>query len=136
MLVGNAMTVTGVTMKKLREDVKMQRNLIALSPIIGSAKAVGLITLPGTMTGLIMAGASPLEAIQLEIVVTNTLMGACTVSSILCTAPSSAGRRSSPRPSSSRARSLLTISDCNVLNFCKSRSSEKRALKYESLSRH
>ena len=27
MMVGNAMTVTGVTMKKLREDVKIQRNL-------------------------------------------------------------------------------------------------------------
>lgn len=28
MMVGNAMTVTGVTMKKLREDVKIQRNLV------------------------------------------------------------------------------------------------------------
>jgi putative ABC transport system permease protein len=29
MMVGNAMTVTGVTMKKLREDVKIQRNLVS-----------------------------------------------------------------------------------------------------------
>lgn len=29
MVVGCAMTVTGVTMKKLREDVKMQRNLVS-----------------------------------------------------------------------------------------------------------
>jgi putative ABC transport system permease protein len=28
MMVGNAMTVTGVTMKKLHEDVKTQRNLV------------------------------------------------------------------------------------------------------------
>jgi len=32
MMVGNAMTVTGVTMKKLREDVKIQRNLVSQSP--------------------------------------------------------------------------------------------------------
>ena len=28
MMVGNSMTVTGVTMKKLREDIKMQKNLV------------------------------------------------------------------------------------------------------------
>ncbi|KAG8066986.1 hypothetical protein GUJ93_ZPchr0005g16324 [Zizania palustris] len=109
MMVGNAMTVTGVTMKKLREDVKIQRNVvetalalgatprqatlqqvkrslvIALSPVIDNAKTVGLIALPGAMTGLIMGGASPLEAIQLQIVVMNMLMGASTMSSILST---------------------------------------------------
>ncbi|EES18926.1 hypothetical protein BDA96_09G024500 [Sorghum bicolor] len=109
MIIGNAMTVTGVTMKKLREDIKIQRDLvetalalgatprqatrqqvkrslvIALSPDIDSAKTVGLITLPGTMTGLIMGGASPLEAIQLQIVVTYMLLSASTVSSILST---------------------------------------------------
>ncbi|OEL23319.1 UPF0014 membrane protein STAR2 [Dichanthelium oligosanthes] len=108
MMVGNAMTVTGVTMKKLREDVKMQRNLvetalalgatprqatlqqvrrslgIALSPVIDSAKTVGLISLPGTMTGLIMAGVSPLEAIQLQLVVKNMTVASATVSSLVC----------------------------------------------------
>lgn len=58
--------------------------VIAVSPTIDHAKTVGLITLPGAMTGLIMGGASPLEAIQLQIVVENMLMGASTVSSILC----------------------------------------------------
>ncbi|KAI3447641.1 hypothetical protein Pfo_004306 [Paulownia fortunei] len=109
MMVGNAMTVTGVTMKKLRDDVKIQMNLvetalalgatprqatlqqmkraliIALSPVLDNAKTVGLISLPGAMTGLIMGGASPLEAIQLQIVVMNMLVGASTVSSIMST---------------------------------------------------
>ncbi|XP_020275866.1 protein ALUMINUM SENSITIVE 3 [Asparagus officinalis] len=109
MMVGNAMTVTGVTMKKLREDLKTQKNLvetalalgatprqatlqqvkrslvIALSPVLDNAKTVGLISLPGAMTGLIMGGASPSEAIQLQIVVMNMLIGASTVSSILST---------------------------------------------------
>ncbi|PKA46269.1 Protein aluminum sensitive 3 [Apostasia shenzhenica] len=109
MMVGNSMTVTGVTMKKLREDLKIQKNLvetalalgatprqatlqqvkrsliIALSPVLDNAKTVGLISLPGAMTGLIMGGASPLEAIQLQIVVMNMLIGASTVSSITST---------------------------------------------------
>ncbi|XP_019154973.1 PREDICTED: protein ALUMINUM SENSITIVE 3 [Ipomoea nil] len=109
MMVGNAMTVTGVTMKKLRDDIKIQMALVetalalgatprqatvqqvkralvlALSPVLDNAKTVGLISLPGAMTGLIMGGASPLEAIQLQIVVMNMLIGASTVSSILST---------------------------------------------------
>jgi len=31
MIIGNAMTVTGVTMKKLREDIKIQRDLVSQS---------------------------------------------------------------------------------------------------------
>ncbi|CAL9761211.1 unnamed protein product [Musa acuminata subsp. burmannicoides] len=109
MMVGHAMAVTGVTMKQLHEDIKAQRNLVeaalalgatprqatmqqatrslvvALSPDLDSVKTVGLITLPGTMTGLIMGGASPMEAIQLQIVITNMLVGACVMSSILST---------------------------------------------------
>ncbi|KAK3227709.1 hypothetical protein Dsin_007571 [Dipteronia sinensis] len=109
MMVGNAMTVTGVTMKKLRDDIKQQMSIvetalalgatprqatlqqvkralvIALSPVLDNAKTVGLISLPGAMTGLIMGGASPLEAIQLQIVVMNMLIGASTVSSIMST---------------------------------------------------
>ena len=59
--------------------------VIALSPVLDNAKTVGLISLPGAMTGLIMGGASPLEAIQLQIVVMNMLIGASTVSSIFST---------------------------------------------------
>lgn len=83
MMVGNAMTVTGVTMKRLRDDIKLQMSLvetalalgatprqatleqvkralvISLSPVLDNAKTVGLISLPGAMTGLIMGGASP-----------------------------------------------------------------------------
>ena len=59
--------------------------MIALSPVMDNAKTVGLISLPGAMTGMIMGGASPLEAIQLQIVVMNMLLGASTVSCIIST---------------------------------------------------
>lgn len=65
---------------------QVKRSLvIALSPVLDNAKTVGLISLPGAMTGLIMGGASPLEAIQLQIIVMNMLLGASTVSSIMST---------------------------------------------------
>ncbi|XP_030548531.1 protein ALUMINUM SENSITIVE 3-like [Rhodamnia argentea] len=109
MMIGNSMTVTGVTMKRLRDDIKSQINrvetalalgatpeqaimqqvtsalVIGLSPVLDNAKTVGLITLPGAMSGLIMGGASPLQAIQLQIVVMNMLVGASTLSSITST---------------------------------------------------
>nr|AFK48876.1 unknown [Lotus japonicus] len=109
MMVGNSMTVTGVTMKRLRDDIKTQTNLvetalalgatprqathqqvkraliIALSPVVDNTKTVGLISLPGAMTGLIMGGASPLEAIQLQIVVMNMMIGAATMSCMMAT---------------------------------------------------
>jgi putative ABC transport system permease protein len=65
---------------------QVKRSLvIALSPVIDNAKTVGLIALPGAMTGHIMGGASLLQAIQLQIVVMNMLMGASTLSSIFST---------------------------------------------------
>lgn len=109
MMVGNAMTVTGVTLKRMREDMRLQQGLIetalalgatprqaalkqvrralvvGLSPTLDNAKTVGLISLPGAMTGLIMGGASPMEAIQLQIVVMNMLLGASTFSGVLAT---------------------------------------------------
>jgi len=105
MMVGNAMTVSGVALKRLREDLKQQQQLIAtalslgatprqavmrqinrsltlaLSPVLDNTKTTGLISLPGAMTGLIMGGASPFEATHLQIIVMNMLLGATTFSS-------------------------------------------------------
>ena len=44
-----------------------------------------LISLPGDMTGLVMGGALPLEAVQLQIVIMNMMIGSATVGSILLT---------------------------------------------------
>lgn len=63
---------------------QVRRSLVVgLSPVLDNAKTVGLITLPGAMTGLIMGGASPMEAIQLQIVVMNMLLGASTFSGVV-----------------------------------------------------
>jgi putative ABC transport system permease protein len=55
----------------------------ALVPAVDSTKIVGLISLPGTMTGLIIAGVEPLEAIRYQIIVMYMLLAAWAVSSLV-----------------------------------------------------
>ena len=43
--------------------------IFSLQPTIDSAKTLGIVSLPGMMTGLILAGMSPMEAIQYQIIV-------------------------------------------------------------------
>lgn len=52
----------------------------ALIPIINSLFAVGLVALPGMMTGQILAGVSPLIAAKYQIVVMTMLFGAAGLS--------------------------------------------------------
>ncbi len=106
MITGNAMTATGLAMARLRDDLKANRLEIetalalgansrqavakflrqslatGMTPIIDSTKTVGLIALPGAMTGMILAGASPIEAVQLQIVVMYMLIGAAAFASL------------------------------------------------------
>jgi putative ABC transport system permease protein len=109
MVVGNSMNVTTLTMMRFRGDLKQQRPQVeaalalgatprqsvtkqirdalatGMTPIINSTKTVGLISLPGAMTGMILAGASPLEAVQIQAVVMYMLMGAAAFSGLTAT---------------------------------------------------
>ncbi len=106
MVVGNAMTATGLVMARLRDDLKLQRAEVeaalalganhqqaaisqmrralttGMAPHIDRTKTVGLISLPGAMTGMILSGASPLEAVQLQIIVMYMLIGAIAFSGL------------------------------------------------------
>ncbi|MGL4655452.1 MAG: ABC transporter permease [Sarcina sp.] len=57
----------------------------AMSPNIDSAKTLGIVSLPGMMTGLILGGVSPIEAIKFQIMVTFMLMAATSLSIIIVT---------------------------------------------------
>ena len=54
----------------------------ALVPSVDSAKVVGLISLPGAMTGLILAGVEPLTAIRYQIVVMYMLIAAAALAAL------------------------------------------------------
>jgi putative ABC transport system permease protein len=52
-------------------------------PAIDTTKVVGLIALPGAMTGLILAGVEPVVAIRYQIVVMYMLLAAAMVSGVV-----------------------------------------------------
>ena len=53
----------------------------ALIPQIESTRTVGLIALPGAMTGLILAGVDPVDAVLVQIVVMFLVLAAATTTS-------------------------------------------------------
>ena len=61
---------TGATRELSRAAV---RN--ALLPQIERTKVIGLIALPGTMTGMLLAGADPMDAVLAQLVVTYLVLG-------------------------------------------------------------
>jgi putative ABC transport system permease protein len=107
MVVSGAMTAANLTMRRLADIAEQQRPDIearlalgltadeamaphlrrgvktALLPAIDSTKVVGLISLPGAMTGLILAGVEPIVAIRYQIVVMYMLLAAATVSAVV-----------------------------------------------------
>ena len=106
MIVAAAMLAAGIALRRLREDVQNARPVIearlclgqsarqaflphqqsalrtALIPAIDSTKVVGLISLPGAMTGLILAGFDPLTAIRYQIVVMYMLLAATALAAL------------------------------------------------------
>ncbi len=72
--------------KSLGKDYKEARNIsfkTALIPIINSLFAVGLVSLPGLMTGQILSGVDPLVAVRYQIVIMLMLFGAAGISTAI-----------------------------------------------------
>ena len=68
---------------------------LALVPHIERTKVVGLIALPGAMTGLLLAGVDPLDAVVLQLLVMLIVLGAVAVS-VLATVVAVAGTAAGP----------------------------------------
>lgn len=107
MIAGNAMVAVGLCYNNLRqrfadEKQKVQEMLslgatpkqssaaiirasikAALIPTVDSAKTVGLVSLPGMMSGLIFAGIDPVKAIRYQIMVTFMLLSTASLSTII-----------------------------------------------------
>jgi putative ABC transport system permease protein len=93
MLLGNAMTGVALVLNRYRSELRSHREVVAarialgaswrqavteerraaayaaLLPTVSGLLTVGLVSLPGMMTGQIIAGANPLQAVQYQIVV-------------------------------------------------------------------
>jgi len=105
MVLGNSMTAVGLALDQLTRMARQQRAAVetqlalgmppaeamrfirqqalhtALTPIINMLAAAGVVSLPGMMTGQILAGADPVEAVKYQIMVmlliaVSTIFGA------------------------------------------------------------
>jgi putative ABC transport system permease protein len=51
-------------------------------PLIDSTKTTGLIFFPGTMVGMLLAGASPINAVRLQLVLLYLLLGSVALAAL------------------------------------------------------
>ena len=103
MMIGNSMTATVLVATRIVAEFREKRPLIevrlalgfrsrdaflpylrsalktALVPQIETTKAVGIVFLPGAMTGLILAGVDPIEAVRVQVVVMYLVLGSVAV---------------------------------------------------------
>jgi putative ABC transport system permease protein len=103
MIIGNSMKAASLTLNRLVAEMGHQRarieNLLALGatarqaslgavqqatkaamiPTVDTMKTVGLVHLPGIMTGFIIAGGSPLMAVKYQLAVIYMLVGAAAI---------------------------------------------------------
>lgn len=107
MILSNAMVALGLCYRQLVADFSSRRDEVetrlalgadilpssieiirdairtGMLPTIDSAKTLGIVSLPGMMTGLILAGVSPVQAIRYQILVTFMLMSTTAISSFM-----------------------------------------------------
>ena len=107
MMVGNSMTSTVVVARRVLEELRDKRDEVearlalgiaardaarpflrsalrtALIPQIETTKAVGLVFLPGAMTGLILAGTAPLAAVRIQVAVMYLVLGAAATTTVV-----------------------------------------------------
>jgi putative ABC transport system permease protein len=107
MVVGNSMNAVAVTLERLFKDLKLQRPVVemylslgadyreasqeifrdavraGMIPSINSMMGVGVVFIPGMMTGQILAGADPLVAVKYQIMIMLVLTGATALGSTL-----------------------------------------------------
>ena len=107
MVIGNSMTSAAVVLNRLGEDVHEQARKIeatlalgatssqAVTPLvrrslrsgmitlIDSTKTTGLIFFPGTMVGMLLAGAQPTDAVRLQLILLYVLLGAVSIAALI-----------------------------------------------------
>jgi putative ABC transport system permease protein len=109
MVIGNAMTASAVALDRLGDEVADSRARIEATLALGatareaalpivrralrsgmialvdSTKTTGLIFFPGTMVGMLLAGADPTDAVRLQLILLYSLLGSVAIAGLLAT---------------------------------------------------
>lgn len=110
MVIGNAMTAGAVALNRLGDEVRSSSRQIeatlalgatarqavaglvtrslrsAMIPLVDSTKTTGIVFFPGAMVGMLLAGASPLEAVRLQLILLWSLLGSVALAGLITTA--------------------------------------------------
>jgi ABC-type iron transport system FetAB permease component len=87
----------GASLRQCTADIVRRSMRLAMVPVIDSTKTMAIVSLPGEMTGMILAGAAPLQAVRLQVVVVFMLLAAVSLTATVVSplAPEASSRRSS-----------------------------------------
>jgi putative ABC transport system permease protein len=107
MVIGNSMTAAAVALNRLGDDVAASEREIEATlalgatstqavrpivrrslrsgviPLIDSTKTTGLIFFPGTMVGMLLAGAAPVDAVRLQLILLYVLLGSVAIAALV-----------------------------------------------------
>jgi UDP-glucose/iron transport system permease protein len=107
MVVGNSMTAAAVALNRLGDEVDrhgreieatlalgatstqaaapfVRRSLRSgMIPLVDSTKTTGLIFFPGTMVGMLLAGADPTDAVRLQLILLWMLLGSVALAGLI-----------------------------------------------------
>jgi putative ABC transport system permease protein len=110
MVIGNAMTASAVALNRLGDEMKDGQARIEATLALGATarqaalpsvrralrsgmitlvdqtKTTGLIFFPGTMVGMLLAGANPTDAVRLQLILLYTLLGSVAIAGLVSTA--------------------------------------------------
>ena len=70
-----ARLMLGHSVQEAMSDIRQQVFRSGLIPIINAMAAAGIVSLPGMMTGQILAGAEPVEAVKYQILIMFLITG-------------------------------------------------------------
>jgi putative ABC transport system permease protein len=107
MVIGNSMTAAAVALNRLADEVHGQareieaalalgatsrqasRRLVTRSlrsgliPLIDQTKTTGVVFFPGTMVGMLIAGAEPVDAVRLQLILLWALLGSVALAALI-----------------------------------------------------
>ena len=92
MILANSMNVISLAIERFEKELERNESFensrkiafkSALIPQINSLLAVGLVSLPGMMTGQILSGVDPLIAVRYQIMIMSTILSSAGISLII-----------------------------------------------------
>jgi putative ABC transport system permease protein len=110
MVIGNSMTAVAVALNRLADEMRDARRQIeamlalgatsfqaargtvarslrsGMIPLVDSTKTTGIVFFPGTMVGMLVAGAEPIDAVRLQLVLLWVLLGAVALAGLIAVA--------------------------------------------------